>query len=217
MTPQEATDELFKAAKRGDIPAAQAAIDAGANLLAADDSHHTPKDWAHINDHAEMVRLLNSAWYRQSDRRTKEKNVVSNIGLLGMTIITMALLGSLVSRARSVPPPDKGPVPQNNTPVPGELEAAHNQLRSVLKDPVMTDRLIQQIKDSSVTEELIADPDIARNLQRVARAIEGNPKNSPGQTTEQIRGIEDSNDRNESRNWTDKAIQERDTKGLKKS
>ncbi len=73
----------------------------------------------------------------------------------------------------------------------------------------MTEWLIEQIKDPAVIEEFVADPDIMKNLQRVADAIEENTKGSPGQTTEQIRGDGDSKDMKNTKNWTYKAVHEK--------
>ncbi len=52
MTPQEATDQLFEAARSGDSKAAQNAIDAAADINAKTRVGDTPLHWA------ETVRLL---------------------------------------------------------------------------------------------------------------------------------------------------------------
>src|SRR5438270_129047 len=59
MTPEEATTKLLMAAKAGDLAAASAAIDAGADINAMDDRwHQTPLHSAAANEHADLARLL---------------------------------------------------------------------------------------------------------------------------------------------------------------
>ena len=75
-------------------------------------------------------------------------------------------------------------------PIPEDVEAAGQRLRNALKDPAMTDRLIEQLKDPSVIEKVTADPEIMTNLRKLANAIEVDVKSEPEQAS-----------------WANKAIQ----------
>ena len=58
MTPEEATQKLFEAAKKGNVSDAQEALDAGADVNAKDDHQMTPLHWAAGFGHTDVVRLL---------------------------------------------------------------------------------------------------------------------------------------------------------------
>lgn len=60
MTPQEATNKLFEAAKTGNVSDAEAALAAGADPNARDDLQRTPLHWATMNGYGQtdLARLL---------------------------------------------------------------------------------------------------------------------------------------------------------------
>lgn len=58
MTPEEATQKLFEAAKSGDIDGAQAALDAGADRNAKDKYRQSPWAYAFHAGNSEMKALL---------------------------------------------------------------------------------------------------------------------------------------------------------------
>jgi hypothetical protein len=58
MTPQEATNHLFQAARTGNVSDAKAALAAGADPNAKDEWPRTPLHWAAENGHTDLARLL---------------------------------------------------------------------------------------------------------------------------------------------------------------
>jgi len=58
MTPQEATEALFQAARSGNLNDAKAALDAGADPTARDDEQMTPLHWAVVGGDTDLARLL---------------------------------------------------------------------------------------------------------------------------------------------------------------
>ncbi len=71
MTPEEATKQLFEAAKSGNLEAAKGALAADADPNAKDDDRQTPLHWAAENGHTDLAALLiekgadlNNEWRR---------------------------------------------------------------------------------------------------------------------------------------------------------
>ncbi len=58
MTLEVATNQLFEAARTGNVDAARVALDAGANVNARDDEGQTPLHWAAECGHIATARLL---------------------------------------------------------------------------------------------------------------------------------------------------------------
>jgi ankyrin repeat protein len=58
MTPQEATEKLFEAAKTGDAAAAQAALAAGADINVQDGKYNIPLHLAAAGGHTDLCRFL---------------------------------------------------------------------------------------------------------------------------------------------------------------
>ncbi len=85
----------------------------------------------------------------------------------------------------------------NNKPLPKDVDSAQKQLSTALKDRAVTDRIIEQVKDPSVIQEFMADPEIMENLRRLANAIEGDAKRHPT-------------------NWTGKAVQDKNAQSTKR-
>ena len=218
MTPleAEATDKLFKAAKSGDIAAAQSAINAKAHLTAMNSEGHTPMTLAHDNEQTDMVEFLLKVQYEKREKKHLQDERSRGVTTVALVALWGAFLLYLGGRSSpNIPVPDNKPVPKNSAPDSRkEMESVQKQLHSVLKDPAVKDRLIDQIKNFSVIEELMADPEIAKHLQKIAHPVERNANDSPGQTSEQDHGNGDSKDLKTSRNWIDKAIQEKGAQSL---
>jgi len=187
VTPQEATDKLFEAAKSGDTAAAQAAIDAGADFGARVNGR-APIHWAQANGHDETAKLLGDIARTHYDKIRRGEVIASNIGsLIGAITIAAIAYGSFryysINQNTSI---DDYQVP-NKQPVPKDVEAVQLQVRNMLKDSATTDHFIEQLKNNpSMVQKLTDDPDIMRNMRKLADAIEGNAKERPA-------------------NWTDKA------------
>jgi hypothetical protein len=184
VTPQEATAKLFEAAKSGDTAAAQAAYDAGADLIGHDDEAHTPLFWAQLNGHTDTAHFLNKKWHEESDRRTRRQNNTAEAGMLISMTLFGLLLYNILSDNRNIKPVRDS----DNKPAERDLESAQKQLRSALKDPAMTSRLIEQVRDPSVIQKFMDDPEIMQNLQRLATAIEGDGKHPEKWTEKAIGG-----------------------------
>lgn len=212
MTPQEATDKLFAAAKSGDIAAAQAALDAAADITARDGSGNSPELCARIHRHADMVQFLFDAWQRErKERRAREERQGAIATVVACALWAAFLLYPAIRSPKS-PAPDNAPLPKQTTPISDkDIEAVEKQLRSVLKNPVLTDQLIERISDSAVMDDLKTDPDIVQNLQKLANAIDRNGTDGPRQSIGQSRGDEDSKLSTHSKRWTAKAVQETGT------
>lgn len=83
---------------------------------------------------------------------------------------------------------------------------AEQTLRVMLRNPALTDRIIERMRDPSFIETLINDPKIMDNLQQIADAIEQGAHKTPvGAIGEKRR--DDGATRS---NWTDKAAHEQD-------
>jgi hypothetical protein len=93
----------------------------------------------------------------------------------------------------------------NNKPTREELET-QKLLRRMLKDPAMTDRIIEQLKDTQAIQELLKDPEVIRNLRKLEEAILGH-KTPSEQTMKRLREKKELLDDIDPRNWAEKAIQ----------
>ena len=82
MTPEEVTQTLLHAAKAGDLDAARAAIENGADVNFSDHSGNTPLHLAAENDHAGIAQLLikKGAYINATDdgRRTPLNRAAAN-------------------------------------------------------------------------------------------------------------------------------------------
>ena len=74
-------------------------------------------------------------------------------------------------------------------------ETQNQVIRSVLKDPAVIEGLIRQIKETPETQELLADPEIMKNLRKLTDAARA--------SLEQKEALNDTNPAN----WAGKAIQ----------
>jgi ankyrin repeat protein len=75
MTPEQATEQLFKAAQTGNVDDARTAIDARADLNATNEFARTARDLARAFGHPEIVNMIDAATQqsRHPDRqRTNE-------------------------------------------------------------------------------------------------------------------------------------------------
>ena len=192
MTPQEATEHLFAAAKKGDTAAAQAALDAGADDTARDNQFYTPLMWAHANDHADAVKLLAEKAAARRDKQQTKDNIKISIGWLLAGIVSGAMwYGTFFGMSDRQRSNQKRP---NKPPAPETAEALH----TMLKDPAFTEQLFEQLKDDpSVIQKFAEDADIMTNLQTLAEAIEG--KDAP-----------------KDRNWASKAVKRSESQHLER-
>lgn len=69
--------------------------------------------------------------------------------------------------------------------IPDELEA-RNRLYTVLKNVDKTDQLIEILKDKWVDDALLNDPEIIRNLQKLADAFDGHVRETIDKKVQQL-------------------------------
>jgi hypothetical protein len=181
MTPQEATKQLFEAAKAGDTAAARAAIEAGARQNDRDGQGRTAVTLAEANGHTATAKFL--AQERDHDFVVRRAPLVAG----GMLVAIFGILSMPRMNANTA-----------NNPPPNNAESAQRQLRTVLADPAMTARIIEQIKDPLVIQQFMDEPEVMQNLRRLANAIEGDGKNMPG-------------------SWADKAVPSKSAQPLKRN
>ena len=183
MTPDEATKKLFEAAERGNTAEAQAAINAGAILTSRNAAAYSPANWARVHGKSDTADFLNkaerSARDKEDAKRMRGEGIGTLAGLAGV-LLWATLLWHISSRSHNSPASQDNGGPQNVDPAsePGN-EAINKRLSAALNDPTVKNRIIEQIKDSSVMQEFTGNPEVMSNLQKLAAAIEDEANRNP--------------------------------------
>jgi len=95
--------------------------------------------------------------------------------------------------------------PNDNKPTPHDVQRVREQLRNALKDPAMTEAVIEQLKDKKATQELLTDPEIRNNLQKLADEVF--PQGSLDQWMKELREKKELLEDTKPGDWARKAIQ----------